>query len=100
MTKKSKEELVQDLKEIESKVKKLIIVLDKERSDKSGTNEQEQEKKFPITLEIGDKVLIKKPKKGQETIGRIESFGRKFVTVKTATQTIKRIPQNLKKVGN
>ncbi|CAJ1963942.1 unnamed protein product [Cylindrotheca closterium] len=85
MTKKSKNELAQDLKEIESKVHKLIIDLGKERSDES------------ITLKISDKVLIKKPKKGQETIGIIESFEKKFVTVKTATQTIKRIPQNLKK---
>ena len=52
-----------------------------------------------MDLDIGDRVLIKKPKKGQETIGTVISIGRKFVTVNTATQSIKRIPQNLKKVG-
>ena len=49
-------------------------------------------------MDIGDRVLIKKPKKGQETIGRIVSIGTKYVTVNTATQSIRRIPQNLKKV--
>ena len=50
-------------------------------------------------MDIGDRVLIKKPKKGQESIGRTTSIGRKFVTVNTATQSIRSIPQNLKKVG-
>ena len=43
--------------------------------------------------------LIKKPEKGQETIGEVVSIGEKFVTVKSEKQTIRRIPQNLKKVG-
>ena len=58
-----------------------------------------QEKKATTDFEIGNRELIKKPKTGQETIGRIVSIGTKYVTVNTATQSIRRIPQNLKKVG-
>ena len=59
-------------------------------------NGRSQEVKAFTNFEIGDGVLIKKPKKGQEPIGNIVSIGRFFVTVNTATQSIRRIPQNLK----
>ena len=99
MPKKSNNDLVLDLKGIESRVHNLLIDLKEKRRDEENSSGLSQEKKATTDFEIGDRVLIKKPKKGQETIGRIVSIGTKYVTVKTATQSIRRIPQNLKKVG-
>lgn len=99
MPKKSNNQLVLDLKEIESRVQDLLIDLKETRHDKSEESGLDQRKGSSANLKIGDRVLIKKPKKGQETIGIVASIGKKFVTVNTATQSIKRIPQNLKKVG-
>jgi hypothetical protein len=99
LPKKSNNQLVLDSKEIESRVQKLLIDLTERRHDDSDESGLSQEKRSTVDLDIGDRVLIKKTKKGQETIGTVISMGRKFVTVNTATQSIKRIPQNLKKVG-
>jgi hypothetical protein len=99
LPKKSNNQLVLDSKEIESRVQLLLIDLTERRHDDSDESGLSQEKRSTVDLEIGDRVLIKKPKKGQETIGTVISIGRKLVTENTATQSIKIIPQNLKKVG-
>lgn len=99
MPKKSNNDIVQDLRDIESRLQGLIIDLEDKEVDESDTNGRDPKEKVLTSLKIGDRVLIKKPKKGQETLGTIVSIGKKFATVNTATQTIRRIPQNLKKVG-
>ena len=66
------------------------------RESKEKLTQQKKKKKKSISA---TPFLIKKPEKGQETIGEVVSIGEKFVTVKSEKQTIRRIPQNLKKVG-
>ena len=103
MPKKNDEDFIQELKEIETRAQNLIVSINgrtpeyKARSVYRG--EKGKQGKADSKINIGDTVLIKKPKKGQETIGEVVSIGEKFVTVKTETQTIRRIQQNLKKVG-
>jgi len=65
------------------------------RESKEKLTQQKKKKKSTSATPF----LIKKPEKGQETIGEVVSIGEKFVTVKSEKQTIRRIPQNLKKVG-
>ena len=66
------------------------------RESKEKLTQQKKQKQKSISA---TPFLIKKPEKGQETIGEVVSIGEKFVTVKSEKQTIRRIPQNLKKVG-
>lgn len=98
------ERLLDELKDIQSRIGVLIIDIEKGRDERKGSGRSEVGErrltKKSVSLQVGDSVIIGKPKKGQESIGTVKSIGKYFVSVETAKGTVRRIPQNLKKVGS
>lgn len=96
-------EILRDLKEIQARIGDLIIELEGISNDSVGSEQSETDKRAPnkrsSSLKIGDRVIIGKPVKGQDTIGTVRSIGKYFVSVETIKGTVRRVPQNLKKVG-
>lgn len=104
MPQEGEENLLRELKEIQSRIGSLIIDLEGERSERKDSVRSKPDKGKPNkkanSLTVGDKVIIGKPKKGQESIGTVKSIGKYFVSVQTSTGIVRRIPQNLKRVGS
>jgi hypothetical protein len=83
---KTDEEILQQILEIEQLTRKLRIDLE-ERSSKQQTGK----------LQIGDKVNILNPKKGQETTGTVSKIGAFRVTIETKKGKVIRAYKNLQR---
>ena len=83
---KTDEEILQQILEIEQLTRKLKIDLE-ERSSKQQTGK----------LQIGDKVKILNPKKGQEKTGTVSKIGAFRVTIDTQKGKVIRAVHNLQR---
>ncbi len=83
---KTDEEILQQILEIEQLTRKLRIDLE-ERSSKQQTGK----------LQIGDKVNILNPKKGQEKTGTVSKIGAFRVTIDTQKGKVIRAVHNLQR---